>query len=161
MSLTTYLAGGSILAVALIYGYFTLQNRAKDARLEAAAALIDVQRSQLDQAAVVNDGNLATIAAIKADLKRQADIAAKAQEAATKRAAELATKLKRIQDAPATDDGAVAPVLRNALDGIRADTDSVQPAVGNPPPNGPDANPSGTPASEPVGPPLPGETPAT
>ena len=159
MSLTTYLAGGSILAVALIYGYFTLQNRAKDARLEAAAALIDVQRSQLDQAAVVNDGNLATIAAIKADLKRQADVAAKAQEAATKRAAELATKLKRIQDAPATDDGAVAPVLRNALDGIRAD--SVHPPVGNPAPNSPDAGATGAPASEPVGPPLPGETPAT
>ena len=159
MNLTTYLTAGSLVAVALIYGYFTLKGRATEARLEAAAALIDVQQGQLDQAAVANDGNLKALEAIKADLARQVAVSAKAQAAERKRAADLATKLKRIENAPATDDGAVAPVLRNALDGLRAD--SVQPAVGDAPPDGADAGPSGAPASEPVGPPLPAETPAT
>lgn len=154
MNLTTYIVGASLALTGIVYGYFTLKNRAAEARLEAAAALIDVQRNQIDQAAVVNDANLKAIEAIKKDLERQAGIAAAAKEAERKRTAELNAAKKRIQNVPATDDGPVAPVLRNALDGL-------QPTVGNPPTNSPDANPSGTTASEPVGPPLPGETPAT
>lgn len=159
MNLTTYIVGASLALTGIVYGYFTLKHRATTAQLEAATTLIDVQQAQLTAAKNVNDQNMAAIEAIKADLQRQAGIAAAAQAAERKRTAELNAAKKRIQNAPITDDGPVAPVLRNALDGIR--TDSLQPAVGNPPPNSPDANPSGTTTSEPVGPPLPGETPAT
>lgn len=154
MNLTTYIVGASLALTGIVYGYFTLKHRATTAQLEAATTLIDVQQAQLTAAKNVNDQNMAAIEAIKADLQRQAGIAAAAQAAERKRTAELNAAKKRIQNAPTTDDGPVAPVLRNALDGL-------QPPVGNPPTNGPDANPSGTTASEPVGPPLPGETPAT
>lgn len=154
MNLTTYIVGASLLVTGVVYGYFTLKHRATAAQLEAATTLIDVQQAQLTAAKNVNDQNMAAIEAIKADLQRQAGIAAAAQAAERKRTAELNAAKRKIQDAPKTDDGPVAPVLRNALDGL-------QPPVGNPPTNSPDANPSGTTASEPVGPPLPGETPAT
>lgn len=154
MNLTTYIVGASLALTGIVYGYFTLKHRATTAQLEAATTLIDVQQAQLTAAKNVNDQNMAAIEAIKADLQRQAGIAAAAQAAERKRTAELNAAKKRIQNAPTTDDGPVAPVLRNALDGL-------QPPVGNPAPNGPDANPSGATASEPVGPPLPGETPAT
>ena len=154
MNLTTYIVGASLALTGIVYGYFTLKHRATTAQLEAATTLIDVQQAQLTAAKNVNDQNMAAIEAIKADLQRQAGIAAAAQAAERKRTAELNAAKRKIQDAPKTDDGPVAPVLRNALDGL-------QPPVGNPPPNSPDANPSGTTASEPLGPPLPGETPAT
>lgn len=154
MNLTTYIVGASLALTGIVYGYFTLKHRATTAQLEAATTLIDVQQAQLTAAKNVNDQNMAAIEAIKADLQRQAGIAAAAQAAERKRTVELNAAKKRIQNAPTTDDGPVAPVLRNALDGL-------QPPVGNPPPNSPDANPSGATASEPVGPPLPGETPAT
>lgn len=154
MGLQTYLVAGSLAAVALVYGYFTLSGRAKDARLEAAAITIDVQQAQITAAKNVNDQNVAAIEAIKEDLRRQAKVAADAKDAERKRTAELNAAKRKIQDAPKTDDGPVAPVLRNALDGLRSD-------VGDAPTNSADANPSGATASEPVGPPLPAETPAT
>ena len=155
MSLSTYLVAGSLASVALISGYFTLKDRAKTARLEAAVAMIDVQRAQLDQAKRANDANIAAIAAIKADLARQADVAAKAQAAERKRAAALALKLKRIEDAPATHDGPIAPVLRTTLDGVRSHGDGDTSA------DGADADPSGAPADRPGEPALPAETPAS
>ena len=154
MNLTTWIVLACSIAVAGTVGYFKWQNGRPTTQLEAAALTIGVQQNQVEVAKAVADENIAAVERIRADLKRQEDIAAKAQAAERKRTAELNAAKKRIQNAPTTDDGPVAPVLRNALDGL-------QPPVGNPPPNSPDANPSGTTASEPVGPPLPGETPAT
>lgn len=154
MNLTTYIVGASLALTGIVYGYFTLKDRAKDAQLEASVLLAKAWEKEFAGAKATADANVAAVARLKADLARQEAIKAKELMAERKRAADLKTALKRIQDAPKTDDGPVAPVLRNALDGL-------QPPVGNPPTNGPDANPSGTTASEPVGPPLPGETPAT
>lgn len=159
MNLTTWIVLACSIAVAGTVGYFKWQNGRLATQLEAAALTIGVQQNQVEVAKAVADENIAAVERIRADLKRQEDIAAKAQAAERKRTAELNAAKKRIQNAPTDLDGPVAPILRNALDGLR--TDSVQPPVGNPPPNSPDANPSGTTASEPVGPPLPGETPAT
>ena len=154
MDLSKCIAIACALAVAGTVGYFKWQNGRLSTQLEAAAITIGVQQNQVETAKAVADANIAALDAVKADLARQEIIAAKAKEAERKRTVELNAAKRKIQDAPKTDDGPVAPVLRNALDGL-------QPPVGNPPTNSPDANPSGTTASEPVGPPLPGETPAT
>jgi hypothetical protein len=52
------------------------------------------------------------------------------RDAALRRAGALQSALKGIRDAPASDDAPLAPVLRDALDGLRRARDG----AGNPPP---------------------------
>jgi hypothetical protein len=153
MSLTTYLAAGGLLAVAVVYGLWTWDSRTKSAQIEAATAIIDVQQGQIAQAKLANETNMATLTQIKADLARQASVTAKFETLARDRGFALSKALKRINDAPKSDDGDLAPVLRRELSGLRPDGD------GKPAPDGVDKDPAGSPAN-PVSPNLPGTTEA-
>ena len=155
MDLSKWIAIACALAVAGTVGYFKWQNGRLSTQLEAAALTIGVQQNQVETAKAVADANIAALEVVKADLARQEIIAAKAKDAERKRTAELNAAKKRIQDAPTTDDGPVAPVLRDALDRLRPDGD------GTPAPDGAHANPSGTPAGQPSELPVPGDAPAT
>lgn len=136
MSLSRIIAGVALAGLA----YTSTGWSGEAARVAASAALIDVANTKLASAhkdlalaEEINQANLAALAAVKADLERQAAIAAKAQMAERKRAADLKTALKRIHNAPKSDDGPVAPVLRRELDdlrlnGVRPDGNSDAPA---------------------------------
>lgn len=63
---------------------------------------------------------------LRADLEKAADDARRAVDALEEMNASLSSRhnkatrsVKEIDDAPSSDDGAVAPVLRRALDGLR------------------------------------------
>lgn len=155
MNLTAWIVLACSIAVAGTVGYFKWQNGRLNTQLEAANTMLVVAQGQIDEAKGIADENIAAVERIRADLKRQEEVAAKAQAAERKRTVELNAAKKRIQDAPKTDDGPISPVLRNALDRLRPDGD------GAPTADGADANQSGTPASEPVGVPVPGDAPAT
>jgi hypothetical protein len=159
MNLSRIIAG--VLAVGL--AYTTSSWSGESAKVLAADAMLAVANKDLTaakaEAALANEiaaANVAALDAVKADLARQAAIAAKAQAAERKRAADLKTALKRIHNnAPKSSDGPVAPVLRDALDGLRPDGD------GDAPSDPADANPSGAPADQSGAVPLPGDAPAT
>ena len=153
MNLSTILALAGLAGVAYSYsglpGSLQASSAAESARVLAADAMLAVattklaaKETELATAAEINAANLAALAAVKADLDRQAIIAAKAQQAERKRAADLKTALKRIHNAPKSDDGPVAPVLRRELDDLRLD--SVRPdGSGDAPANPTDQNPIG------------------
>jgi len=136
MNLTTYIVGASLALTGIVYGYFTLKHRATTAQLEAATTLIDVQQAQLTAAKNVNDQNMAAIEAIKADLQRQAEVAAKAEVESRKRAAALSKLQKEIANAPSRD-APVPDVIEHVLDSLRSNGDRA------PTTNGPDADQSG------------------
>ena len=119
MNVTAYITGGLALTVAVMYGLWTYQVRTRDAQLEVAKALVSATAAQVVEAKTVNDENAATLAAIRADLARQQEAAAKYQALAATRASSLQQALKRIKDAPLSDDGVVAPVLARELTGLR------------------------------------------
>lgn len=128
MNLSTYLIGGAFLAVAITYGAWTWQAKDYRAKLAARDVTIAALNDAVIEAKGVNDANMATLAAIKADLARQAEIATKFEKQARARGAELKATLKRIEDAPATDDGPIAPVLGRELERLRNDGAGVAPA---------------------------------
>ena len=143
MNLSRIIAATALAGLGIVYSEWT----GDATRLTASTALIDVantklaaKEAELATAAEINAANLAALAAVKADLDRQAIIAAKAQQAERKRAADLKTALKRIHNAPKSDDGPVAPVLRRELDDLRLD--SVRPdGSGDAPANPTNENP--------------------
>lgn len=104
---------------------------AADAMLAGAQKKLDAANRDLATANEINEANIAALAAVKADLERQAAIAARAQAAAQRRDADLKTALKRIKNAPKSEDGPIAPVLRRELDDLR--TDGVRPDGGGTP----------------------------
>lgn len=111
-----YAAAAAVLAAIIGAAYLSYQHTL--AQMQALAAANAVQAQQLTQAQAVNQANVAQVAQIKAS--SAATVAALASETAA-----LAARLHRsaalnqeITDAPATDDGPVAPVLRRALDGL-------------------------------------------
>lgn len=145
MSLSRIIAGVALAGLA----YTTTQWSGSSAQIVAADAMLavaekkvaDAQR-ELATANEINEANIAALAAIKEDLERQAAIAARAQAAERKRAADLQTALKRIKNAPKSEDGPIAPVLRRELDDLR--TDSVRPDGNGAPPADPtNQDPSG------------------
>lgn len=121
MNLSTYLTAGAFLAVAIIYGAWSWQSQGQNATIAAQQATIASLNEAVIEAEGVNDANIATLAAIKEDLARQEKVAAKYEALANKRGAALKATLKRIEDAPLTDDGPIAPVLGRELDRLRND----------------------------------------
>ena len=122
MNLSRIIAAAALAGLGVVYSEWT----GDAGRLTASTALIDVAntklaaaKAELATAAEINAANIAAINAMQADLERQAVIAARAQQAERKRAADLKTALKRIHNAPKSDDGAIAPVLRRELDDLR------------------------------------------
>ena len=121
MKLTAYLTGALMLACAALYGGWTWQANKLKGTIAAQQTTIAQLNESVIEAKSVNDANIATLAQIKADLARQAEVTAKFEALAAKRGAALKATLKRIEDAPATDDGPVAPVLGRELDRLRND----------------------------------------
>lgn len=62
---------------------------------------------------------LASLAAMQADHTRTVAALETVTAAQQARAATLTQSIKEVDDAPKTDDGPVAPVLRRTLDGLR------------------------------------------
>lgn len=145
MNLSRIIAAAALAGLGIVYSEWT----GDAGRLTASVALVDVANTKLAaahkdlaQAEEINQANLAALAAVKADLDRQAIIAAKAQQAERKRAADLKTALKRIHNAPKSEDGPIAPVLRRELDDLRID--SVRPdGSGDAPANPTNETPTG------------------
>lgn len=131
MNLSTYLTAGAFLAVAIIYGAWSWQSKGQKATIAAQQATIASLNEAVIEAKGVNDANIQTLAAIKEDLARQAKVAAKYEALANKRGAALKATLKRIEDAPLTDDGPIAPVLGRELDELRNDGNGKPPADGD------------------------------
>jgi len=136
MSLTTYVVLACSIAVAGTVGYFKWQNGRLTTQLEAATLTIGVQQNQVEQAKAVADENIAAVERIRADLKRQEEVAAKAQAAERKRTAALSKLQKEIANAPSRD-APVPDVIEHVLDSLRSNGD------GAPATNGPDEDPSG------------------
>lgn len=121
MKLTAYITGALMLALAGTSVAWTWQAKDYRAKLAARDVTIAALNDAVIEAKSVNDANMATLEAIKADLARQAEIATKFEKQARARGAALKATLKRIEDAPATDDGPVAPVLGRELERLRND----------------------------------------
>lgn len=128
MSMAVNIARAALAAAAVIAGVQEYRVSTRDTQIEAAATLSKVWEQKFAIAQGIADENAAAVERIRADIERQDIVKAKAVAAERKRADALATKLKRIQNAPKSDDGPIAPVLRNALDGLRSDGDGVSPA---------------------------------
>lgn len=128
MNLTTYVAGSAVLIIACLWGGWTWQAKKLKGQLATANTTIASLNDAVIEAKGVNEANMATLEQIKADLARQAQVAAKFETLAAKRGAALKATLKRIEDAPATDDGPVAPVLSRELHGLRVPGNGEPPA---------------------------------
>jgi hypothetical protein len=115
MNPTVYVMGGLTLAVAVMYGLWTYQIKQARAERDAAIAMVDVSIGQVNQAKAVNEANLAALEAVKADVVAAHAARQKAEADAHKRSVALNNALKRIANAPTSDDGPVAPVLRDQL----------------------------------------------
>ena len=106
-----------VAAVALVIGCFyagwRVEKLLEDREIAAQAAVIAQDKINAQAADLA-----ATTAKIAADQRSQ-QIAADEIAAATKRASDLETILQDVQNAPASDDGIVAPVLRRTLDSLR------------------------------------------
>ena len=124
MNLTAYMTGGLGLAVALLYGLYAYEARKVEKRetiIRAHEAVQALTAKQLEDAAAVNDSNQKAISELMQDIAVQQKLTAKAERAARERDASLKHALKRIADAPQSDDGNIAPVLKRELDSLRAD----------------------------------------
>jgi hypothetical protein len=146
MNPTVYITGGLTLAVAVMYGLWTYQIKQARAERDAAIAMVDVSIGQVNQAKAVNEANLAALEAVKASVVAAQAARVKAEADAHKRSVALQSALKRIANAPQTDDGPVAPILRGQLDELGR-LQLVAPS--NPAADRPNENPGGT-AGDPV-----------
>jgi hypothetical protein len=146
MNPTVYVMGGLTLAVAVMYGLWTYQIKQARAERDAAVAMVDVSIQQVNQAKAVNEANLAALEAVKASVVAAQAARQKAEADAHKRSVALNNALKRIANAPQTDDGPVAPILRGQLDELGRVL-VVEPS--NPTADRPNENPGGA-AGDPV-----------
>ena len=157
MNPTVYVMGGLSLAVAVMYGLWTYQIRQARAERDAAIAMVDVSIGQVNQAKAVNEANLAALEAVKSDVVAAQAARQKAEADAHKRSVALNNALKRISNAPTSDDGPVAPVLRDQLLDLSGRVLVVEPS--NPAPDRANENPGGAAGgAEPV---MPATTPAS
>ena len=146
-----------IALAALAFGAWQYVGHSGDgARLSAAGAMLGVQQTtidaknrELESAIAISEANRKAFEAEKAERTRIERIAFDQKVAATKRAADLQTALKRIHNAPKSFDGPIAPVLRHELDDLRADGVRPVPDAGDAAPNGADPSPTGAPADRP------------
>lgn len=108
------------------------------ARLEAAAAREALVTRERDEAVRVAAQNAAALAALQADTDRQLRIANEERDAAQQRARRATSLRQEANRAPSSDDAAMPPVYRRALDGLRPgrtagpDRGPVRPPEGRP-----------------------------
>lgn len=122
MNFHVYGYGAMLLACAGLYAWLTIVNHTvatRDAQIERYQADVVQAQSRLDQAKTTNTENDIAIKNLQADQMRQAESAIRFELLARARGAKLKAILKGISDAPSSDDGPVAPVLRRELDRLR------------------------------------------
>ena len=122
MSFHVYSYGALALVCAGLYAWALIEGKT----VESVKAKLETKQTELDQAKLdlaaavqVNANNLTQIGILKADLQYQSDLAVKYDALARSRDRRLTSVLKGISDAPASDDGPVAGVLEQLLDGMR------------------------------------------
>jgi hypothetical protein len=108
-----YSIAALIAALLVVYGVFSI--RLANTKAELTTASAEVQQLQ-----GVNQQNALTIQQLKAQHALDLKALAAAQAANTARAAETASLHERINNAKPTDDGPVAPVLRDLLSSLRS-----------------------------------------
>jgi hypothetical protein len=91
---------------------------ARDETIAARDATIGAHKAALETTVAANLKAVQAIDDLKAEWKRWNDRAALDAATAARREASTANLRKAITDAPQSDDGPVAPVLRRALDGL-------------------------------------------
>jgi hypothetical protein len=134
MSVTTYLTGGLALVVAALYFMWSLEAKKverRDDELASYKAVQELSDKAFAQVQETNEAALAAVERLKADVKRQSALAAKYDGIARQRDVALKNALKRISDAPTSEDGPVAPVLQRELDSLRVVGGEPAPADGD------------------------------
>lgn len=124
MNLHIYAYGGLLLVCAGLYAWVSIESgRAdtKQAEVDRYKTTVIAMQASIDQAKLTNQQNVEAIKSLEADLQRQTEVSLRFEDQARKRDAKLNAVLKGISNAPATDDGAVAPVLARELERLRAD----------------------------------------
>lgn len=116
MNLTAIIGGGLSLVAVVAAGFAWLQTT----RLDAANATIKRQRDDLVEAVAVNAQNIKAFDDLKKEVGRVSGIEAKYDDLRRKSGAARSKKLQEIENAPAKDDGPLAPVLRDQLERMRA-----------------------------------------
>ena len=122
MNLSRIIAAAALAGLGVVYSEWTGDAgrlTAADAMLAVANTKLTAANKDLAGAKETSQANLNAFNAERAARVKEAQVAAKAQAAERKRAADLKTALKRIHNAPKSDDGAIAPVLRRELDDLR------------------------------------------
>lgn len=135
MSFHLYGYGALVLVCAGLYAWVSIQGAridTADARISRYKSDLVAAASAIDQAKTVNGENLETIQRLKADLTRQAEVSLRFEDLARVRAAKLNKVLKEISDAPAIDDGPVAPVLARQLGRLHDEFSAAHGADTNP-----------------------------
>lgn len=122
--------GGLLLVCAALYAWGAVEAarveakqqtvEARDATIKSRNETIAKLTGDLTQAKATNEANIAELEGLQADLDRQAEVSLRFEDLARARTAELNEALRRIADAPANDDGPVAPVLARELERLRA-----------------------------------------
>ena len=152
MNFNLYGYGVLALICAGLYGWVTFERlRVERVQAEVAAAAdrVDHLNQQVKNAKTLNEMNVAELKAMKDEAIKWQKAAVQYETLARQRRARINKLIVEASNAPASDDGPVAPVLERVLDGLRLDyarpdgPDAVAGGEGNDP--GTDADVSGSP----------------
>lgn len=132
MNLSTYITGGLALVCAGLYFMWSIEAKKVERRDDLIAAHQAVEQmaaKAVTSAQAAAKESAAALESVKADLDRQAQTAAKFETIARNRDKALRDALKRIANAPSTEDGPVAPVLARELEQLRVVAGPAGPAT--------------------------------
>ena len=115
----TFISGGALLAVAVIYGLWTFDSRAKTEQLKAADLFIGVVQNDVRKAKAVNEEKEAAIEQLKASVEGQKKAAADNAKKARAIAAQRDQLQRKIANAPASENVPIPDVLELVIDGLR------------------------------------------
>ena len=119
MNIMTFISGGAILAVAVIYGLWTFDSRAKTEQLKAADLFIGVVQKDVAKAKAVNAEKEAAIKQLKDSVEDQKKAAADNAKKARAIAAQRDQLQRKIANAPASENVPIPDVLELVIDGLR------------------------------------------
>jgi multidrug resistance efflux pump len=114
--------GALLLVCAALYAWSAVLSArldGRDAQIERYKHDVLTLQANVDQARATAAANEQAVKDIQNDLDRQAETSYRFEDLARRREVELQNALRRIADAPASDDGPVAAVLARELDGLR------------------------------------------
>jgi hypothetical protein len=124
VNLNLYGYGVLALVCAGLYGWVTFERLRVEkahAEISAAADREDHLKQQVKNAKTLNEMNVTELNAMKAEAFKWQKAAVAYETLAWQRRARINSILKEVHNAPASDDGPVAPVLERVLDSLRVD----------------------------------------